>query len=108
MPKRKQRDGYCWRQFQKLDMFGFQIGFNIDGYQRHNECCGWFCSFLLLVWMILLTLLLVQDHIGAQFDRPTTLFTQDNYYGPGRVPITSEQGFRFAVGVSNPKYFTTT
>jgi len=31
MPRRPPRDWLCVRAFQKFDMFGYQIGFNMDG-----------------------------------------------------------------------------
>lgn len=50
MPKRKPRDNICVRTFQKLDMFGYQIGFNIDGEEYHRTTTGTCVSLFIYAW----------------------------------------------------------
>jgi hypothetical protein len=51
MARRKQRDFWIVQQFQKLDMFGYNIGFNIDGEDYHRTCAGTCASLLIFAWV---------------------------------------------------------
>lgn len=86
-------------------MFGYQIGFNVDGEDQDHTVTGCCVSLFIFAWMGVVLHYLIRHICLDTLDRPMTLIQQPNFYGPDKVPITTEQGFRFAIGVSNPKNF---
>ena len=40
MPRKKHRDNFCFRAIQKFDMYGYEIGFNINGEDVHKTIPG--------------------------------------------------------------------
>jgi len=85
-------------------MFGYNIGFNIDGEDYHRTCAGTCASLLIFAWIGLIIHYLLNQLIFLQLDRPLTTTTNSNFYL--NKPISLSDGFKFAVGVSNPKNFT--
>lgn len=101
MPARKPRKGICTRSFQKLDMFSSHIGFNMNGEKKHKTIFGAFYSLFIAAWVGVVLNYLIQQIVIDDLDRLPTVINRANYYGG--VPLTSEDGFYFAIGISTPK-----
>ena len=105
MPSRKKRDWLCVRAFQSFDMFGYQIGFNINGEDSHTTSAGSCVSLFIFAWIGVILHYLIRDIVMDTLDRPLTIITYPNYFGPTNQPISTKDGFKFAVGVSSVKNF---
>ena len=103
MPRRKLRDNACLRGFRTMDMYGHQLGFNIDGEDVYKTSTGAFCSTLIFVLVIICAQYLVRDLWFERLDKPLTTILYPNYYE--NEPFRQQLGWEFAVGVSTFKNF---
>jgi hypothetical protein len=88
-------------------MFGYQIGFNVEGEEAHNTVPGACVSLFIVAWLIVVLRYLIIVDVQNVKDRPLTIKNFENYYGATDTPIRRVDGLFFAVGVSSLRSFVT-
>lgn len=86
-------------------MFGYQVGFNIDGEEVHKTLPGACVSIFIFAWLAVVLRFLIIQTVVQNLDRPLTTRILANYYGDDLVPFTASGGFKFAVGLSSVQNF---
>ena len=99
----------CSRRLQQpflcFDMFGYRIGFNIDQEDSNRTVYGAIVSLFIFAWLFVILRYLIITIVIQNLDRPLTTRIFENYFGEENIPLTYEQGFRFAVGLSTVQAF---
>lgn len=110
MGARTKRNGFsrnCKNRCVSPDLFGFRIGFNVEGEEVHRTIPGAILSLFIIAWLIV-----VLNYLVLRFDenvrtinkftpkRPLDIKKFENYYGEENTPIAFNN-FRFAVGLSS-------
>ena len=80
-------------------MFGYRIGFNINGEEDHKTLPGAMVSLFIFAWLAVVLRYLIISICNDYIDRPLTTTIFENYYNS--VPLTTKQGLFFAVGLSS-------
>lgn len=80
-------------------MFGYRIGFNIDGEEDHKTLPGAIVSLFIFAWLAVILRFLIMSISNDFIDRPLTTTIFENFYDA--VPLTTKQGLFFAVGMSS-------
>ena len=110
MASRREKRNTCWKRFRRsafmLDMFGYKIGFNIEGEERHTTLPGALYSLSIVVVLIFVCRYLYIVDVEQTLDRPVTVVDQELFYED--VPLTQNDGLMFAIGVSSLRSFTNT
>lgn len=86
-----------------LDMFGYKIGFNIEGEENHTSIPGACISLFIVAWLIVMIRYLVIVDVLDIRDRPLTITEQELAYE--NVPLSTDDGLMFAIGVSSIRSF---
>lgn len=61
-------------------MFGYKIGFNINGDDYHKTCAGTLVSLFIFAWCGLVLNYLLRQMVFEQLDRPLTTIVNSNFY----------------------------
>jgi len=80
MPRKKARGVAIERAYRELDMFGHQIGFNIDGEDVHKTCPGATASLIIFGWCAIILNYLIQQQLFNTLNHPLTTILHRNYY----------------------------
>lgn len=105
MPTRKPRGYALTRAYRELDMFGHQIGFNIDGEDIHKTTVGATVSLIIFAWCAIVLNFLIQQQIFVTTNHPLTTILHRNHFA-NNEPLKQQSGFQFAIGLSSLKNYT--
>lgn len=75
------------RLLRKVDMFGYEARFNINGEMLHRTCPGACITLLIFAWLGILLHYLIVDIVVDNRDRPITSILYPNYYGTDNAPL---------------------
>jgi hypothetical protein len=85
MPKK--RGNFCDRSCRECDMFGHQLGFNIDGEDVYKTETGSCWSIIIFAITIIITQFVARDIIVNDLDRPISTMTFPNKFGASNTPL---------------------
>jgi len=71
----------CGRRLTCCDMFGYKIGFNVEGEEHHRTLPGACLSLIIFMWCIMLLNTWRNGLPSLALERPLTFRNYENYFG---------------------------
>ena len=84
------------------DLFGYKIGFNVEGEEMHQTVPGACLSLLIFAWLVIMIRYTYVQFVAENLDRPLTTKDFENYFLENNEELLwKDDGIRFAIGFSS-------
>jgi hypothetical protein len=84
------------------DLFGYKIGFNVEGEEQHQTIPGACLSFVIFVWLAIVLRYTYTQFVYENLDRPLTTKDHENHFiETNEELLWKDDQLRFAIGFSS-------